>query len=222
MEHYMYLTVKAVAAGYILYRVWIILFHGRLFGLWDRIPVRRRVVKTVKETPIPENKTVSRLVGKTQGSYLLDTPPVVDPVPVLPPEPEPDVVGGDEDADDFEVGQTTVAERPPDNELYDYDDKLPPASMDYSTGLTYEQLSEAVAFMSAPTEDDEAMMRTAETMLSIRNTDVFEIIEREISSSDAIGRLFNECLDGNGERLPKRKSKMMGGEVASFDFDKYI
>ena len=54
MEYYINLTVRAVAAGYILYRVWIILFRERLFGLWDRIHVRRRVVKTVKETPIPE------------------------------------------------------------------------------------------------------------------------------------------------------------------------
>lgn len=220
MEYYINLTVRAVAAGYILYRVWIILFRERLFGLWDRIHVRRRVVKTVKETPIPEKDSSSRLVGKTQGNYLPDTPPVIDPVPVLPPEPEPDVVGGGEDAEDFEVGQTAAVVRPSDEELYDYDDKLPPASTDYSTGLTFEQLSDAVAFMSAPTDDDEAMMRTAETMLSIRNTDVFEIIEREISSSEAIGRLFNECLDGNGERLPKRKSKMMA--QINFDIDMFI
>lgn len=220
MGYYFYLAVRFAAAGYILYRIWGILFRDRLFGLWDRIPVRKPVVKKVKEPVIPEKGERARLVGKTQGGYMEAPPPVADPVPVLPPEPEPAIVGKDEDAVDFEVGQPP--ERPSDEELYDYDDKLPPISSDYSTGLLYEQLSDAVAFMASPTDDDEAMMRTAETLSTIRNSDVFELIEREVSSTEAIGRLFAECLDANGERLPRRRSKMTGPELSDFDFGKYI
>ncbi len=218
MEYYFYLAVRLAAAGFILYKVWILLFRDRLFGLWDRIPIRAPRAKNKPKPSAFARKGGIRLVGEAHGGYLAGPAPALDPVPIILAALEDYAVGEDID-EEFEVGP--AMERPSDEELYGAGNEQPRV-MDYSTGRTYEQLTEAVEFMAAPVEDDEVMMRTAETLSLMRGSDLLEFIEREVSSTYAIGLLMADCLDENGERLPKRKSKTAADQLASFDIEKYI
>ena len=80
----------------------------------------------------------------------------------------------------------------------------------------------AAKYVAAPVEDEEMMMRTAETLSVIRGSDLFELIERQVGNTGIVGRLMAECLDENGYRLPQRKPLMPEERIASFDIGKYI
>ncbi len=218
MEPWIYFAVRLAAAVYILYKVWDVLFNKRLYGLWERIPVRRPTPKKEKKPSVATVKKTSRLVGEAHGGYLAGPAPALDPVPVIPVAPEDGTVDEDPEAE-FEIGPDV--ERPSDEELYGAGYEYPPVT-DISTGRTYEQLTEAVEFIAAPVEDDEKMMRTAATLSLIRGSELFEFIEREVSSTDAIGRIMAECLDENGEILPRRRSKLAEEQLASFDIEQYL
>jgi hypothetical protein len=217
MERYVYLAVRVIAATYLMYKVWKVLFKKRLFGMWDRIPVHRPRNQSEARSSVPAHKDTARLVGRAHGSYLAAPAPALEPVPVIPVAPEPD---SDAEPDDqFEVGPDMG--RPSDEELYGSGNEQPQVT-DFSTGRTYEQLTEAVDYIAAPVEDDEIMMRTAETLSMIRGSDLFEFIELQVGDTDLIGRIMADCLDGNGKRLPKRRSKMTGTGLISFDIGNYV
>ena len=216
METYIHPAVKIVAAVYILYRVWIILFRGRLFGLWDRIPVRQKPKKTTAAS------RKQGVVGKTETSYLAEDPrakPQPTPVPDTPavePEPEEDF-DTEPDPSDFVIENRPT---PTEDEFEMPEDNGPAPELDYSSGLTFEQLREVIGFMAAPTPDEDMKTRTAETLMSIRHTDVFSFIESEVTSTDAIGRLFEECLDETGQVLAGRRAKST--PLKEFDIDRYV
>jgi hypothetical protein len=212
MEPYLYLAVRLAAAAYLIYKVWEVLFKKRLFGVWDRIPVRKPRAKSEASPSAPARRGAARLVGRAHGSYLVAPAPVLEPVPVEP-------VADDEPDEQFEVG--TGMERPSDEELYGAGNEQPRVT-DFSTGRTYEQLAEAVDYIAAPVEDDEVMMRTAETLGLIRGSDLFEFIELQVGDTDLIGRLMDDCLDESGARLPRRKSKIAQEALTSFDVGKYV
>ncbi len=217
MEAYLYLAVKIAAAEYILYKVWLMLFRDRLFGLWDRISVRRTWdTKGPEPAATPTGRKSVSLVGQARGGYL-EAPVVLAPIPLSPVEETAEE--DDEPEEDFEVGPDV--ERPSNRELYGEGNEYPQV-MDYSTGRTYEQLMEAATYFAAPVEDEEMMMRTAETLSVIRGSDLFELIERQVGNTGIVGRLMAECLDENGYRLPQRKPLMPEERIASFDIGKYI
>lgn len=208
-----HLAVKCAAAGYLLYKLWIILFRHKLYGLWERIPVKQPCTAT-KDKPAKDRRKAriaARVVGKSKTERLAK--PVKGAVL---PIPDASVIVDDTE-EDFEVGPDV--ELPSNEELYGAGNAYPKVA-DSSTGLTYEQLAETIAYVAAPVEDDERMMRAAEALSLMRGTDLFDIIEREVSNTYAIGRLMDDCLDGNGDRLPKRKSKAAG--LDGFSIEAYV
>jgi hypothetical protein len=208
-----HLAVKIAATGYLLYKLWIIVFRYKLFGLWERIPLRQPKQKEPTQK-IPREPKTAKVVGKTKTEYIDN--PVIEAIPLVPVEPETDNVADEE----FEVGPNP--ERPSDEELYGADNVYPPVT-DYSTGLTFEQLAEAIEYVSDPVEEEnEKMMRAAETLSKLRGSDLFELIEREVSNTEAIGRLMDDCLDSNGERLPIRKSKGSAARLSEFSIETYV
>ncbi len=209
-------AVKIAAAVYILYKIWLLLFRDRLFGLWDRIFLRKASRPKAQEASPPVvNRPVS-LVGPARGGYL--EPPVV--MAPVPPVPAKYTAVNDEVFDvDFETGSDV--EQPSNPELYGAGNEYPQVA-DYSTGRSFDQLMEAFSYVAAPVEDEEMMMRTAETLSIIRDSDLFEMMERQAGYTDIIGRLMAECLDENGNRLPKRKPLIPEDRPAFFDVDKYI
>jgi hypothetical protein len=222
MEHYFYLAVKIAAAEYILYKVWLLLFRDRLFGLWDRIPVREPRTKTGTKSTAPVRKNIVHVVGRAQGSYIEDPAPPMPPVPVIPVVPE--VAGGGNDiqedqGEQFEVGPSI--ERPSDAELYGAGNEQPQVT-DFSTGWTYEQLTDAVSFAAAPVNDEQRMVRAAETFMLLRGSDLFDVIQRDIGNAGSVDRVIAECFDPDGNRLPRRKSGFTARQLAAFDAGDYI
>lgn len=222
MENYAYTAVRALAATYLFYRLFIILFRERLFGIWDRIPVREKKKKLKKE-PSERPSKKRKVVGPTDTTLLPD-PLAVEKKPVMEEPLEPsDYIGEDPGLEpEVPVIKLSISVRVPDEELEDDDEERPLPDPEFSTGLTYEQIVEAVDYVSAPTDNDEVMMRSAKTLSSIRNSEVFDFIEKEVSNTEALEELFAECLDGNGEPLPRRRSKMNEEDLASFDINRFV
>ncbi len=219
MEHYFYLAVRLIVAGYILYKVWVLLFRDRFFGLWDHIPVRAPRAKSEAKPAVPARKGAARLVGRAHGTYLADPAPALPPVPVIPVEPEGGAGVDDGSEEQFDVGP--AMERPSDEELYGTGNEQPQVA-DYSTGWTYEQLTDAVAYASNPVDDEERMVRAAETFMRLRGSDLFDVIQRDAGNAGSVDRVIAECFDPDGERLPRRKSGFSAQQLAAFDSRNYI
>ncbi len=219
MEHYFYLAVRLAVAGYILYKVWVLLFRDRLFGLWDRIPVRKPRNEREAKPSAPARKGAAQVVGRARGTYLANPAPALEPIPLVPVGPETDDTDEGQD-EDFEIGPDM--DRPSDEELYGAGNEQPRVT-DYSTGWTFEQLTDAVAYAANPVEDDEdRKVRAAETFMLLRGTDLFDVIQRDVGNEGGVDRVIAECFDANGERLPRRKLPFSAERLAAFDSGNYI
>lgn len=205
MEHYFYLAVRVAVAGYILYKVWGLLFRDRLFGLWERIPVRAPRTKSKAKPSAPARKEAAQVVGRARGTYLVNPAPALEPIPLVPVEPEPDGDTYEGQDEDFEIGPDM--DRPSDEELYGAGNEQPRVT-DFSTGRTYEQLVEMLDYLTSPARNDDLINRT----------DMIKFTELQVGRTNAVGRLMAAGMDGNGESLPKQRSKM---ELASFDIGNY-
>lgn len=229
VETYIHFTVRLLVCGYVLYRVWIIVFNQKLFGLWDRIPVR-----SPKDTPKPfitvvTEKDLSDVVGKTTVVYLED-PELAAKVPVRTEKLEPsDYIGEEPDISDEEVESelsappVTPEEIQEEQERFEMADDLAPAlDPDFSTGLTYEEMANAVGVLTDATTDEQKIIDAAKTIHNIKDTDLYEFITHQVSNQDNVESLMRDCLDEGGNPLPRRRSKNSIERIKSFDMKKYI
>ena len=229
MEAYLYFTVKLAVFGYVLYRIWIILFKERLFGLWDRIPVHAKkdftepVIETVKE------KGATDVVGKTTVVYLED-PELAAKVPAhsekLEPSgfigEEPDISGDDVESD-LQTKNLTREEMLEEQERFETADDLAPGiDPDFSTGLTYEQMANAIGVLTVSTDNEQQIIEAAKTIHSIKDTDLFEFFTNQVSNLDNVEKLMSDCLDDDGTPLPVRKSKRNIDNLKSFKMNRYV
>jgi hypothetical protein len=228
-EIYIHFTVKLLACGYILYRCWIIIFKENLFGIWDKIPVRP--AKDVPEPVIAQitEKEVSEVVGKTTFVYLED-PELAAKVPAhsekLEPSgfigEEPDISNEDVESE-LSAPPVTPEEIQEEQERFNVmDDPAPVPDPDFSTGLTYEEMANAVGVLTDATTDEQKIIDAAKTIHNIKDTDLYEFITHQVSNLDNVEKLMNDCLDDNGTPLTVRKSKRNPEEMRSFDLGKYV
>ena len=229
MEAYMHFTVKVVVCGYFFYRVWIILFKERLFGFWDKIPVR-----PPKGTPEPEiiivtERKVNDVVGKTTIIYL-DDPERAAKVPAHSEKLEPsDFIGEEDDISDDDVESDfssktlTPEEMQEEQERFDaQEDLAPELDPDFSTGLTFEQMANAVGVLTVSTDNEQQIIDAATTIHRIKDTDLYEFFTNQVSNQDNVEKLMNDCLNDDGTPLPERKSKRSGDGLKSFSLNKYV
>ena len=229
METYLHFAVKLTVCTYVLYRVWVILFNERLFGLWNRIPVR-----PPKGTPEPVIMVVSAkenpdVVGKTTIVYLED-PELAAKVPTRSEKLEPtDFIGEEPDisSDDVESDLSSEAKKPEEileeKERFEVmDDLAPGLDPDFSTGLTYEEMANAIGVLTVSTDNEKQIIEAAKTIHSIKDTDLFEFFTNQVSNLDNVEKLMSDCLDDNGTPLSVRKSKRNVDDIKSFDLNKYV
>ncbi|MDL2230201.1 DUF4122 domain-containing protein [Alistipes sp. OttesenSCG-928-L06] len=208
------MAVRLAAAGYLLYRLWIVLFRGRVAEFWKRIPVRE------KKKPSKASEPIRHIPGPVVGAtnvIILDDPKAGPPV-VATTELEPTgFIGSDEpiDPDDIEVNQV---ELPTDEELYADN----PADPDLSSGLTFDQIGEAVNVLTETVTDEDARTRAAGTLYKLQNTDIFDFITSEVSDAVTIEALIKDCLDDAGEPLPGKVGRIEDVRLKGFDIDKYV
>jgi hypothetical protein len=228
-ENYIHFTVRLLACGYILYRCWIIVFNKNLFGIWDKIPVR-----PPEDTPEPviavvTEKEVSEVVGKTAFVYLED-PELAAKVPAYSEKLEPSgFIGEEPDISDDDVESDLSAEPETQEEVLEererselMDDPAPGFDPDFSTGLTYEEMANAVGVLTVAADNEKQIIEAATTIHRIRDTDLFEFFTNQVSNLDNVEKLMRDCLDDDGKPLAVRKSKRMTEGMESFDMGKYV
>lgn len=229
METYIHYIIRLAVCGYVLYRIWIILFGRRLFGLWDKIPMR-----PPKGTPEPARtavteKEMTNVVGKTMVVYL-DDPELAAKVPAHSEKLEPSgFIGEEPDIPDDEV-ESYLSARPetPEEVLEEQerfevmDDPAPGLDPDFSTGLTFEEMANAVGVLTVATDNEKQIIEAAKTIYSIRSTDLFEFFTKEVSNLDNVEKLMSDCLNDDGTPLAVRRSKRVPEDMKPFDLNKYV
>lgn len=229
METYFHFAVRLTVCGYVLYKVWGIVFNRRLFGLWERIPVR-----PPKDAPEPiitvvTEKDLSDVVGKTTIIYLED-PELAAKVPAHTEKLEPsDFIGEEPEISDDDVDSqlsapaVTPEEIREEQERFEMTDDLATAlDPDFSTGLTYEEMANAVEVLTVATDNERQIIEAAKTIHRLKDTDLFEFITKQVSNLENVESLLRDCLDDNGTPLRVRKSKRNPEEMKSFDLGKYV
>jgi hypothetical protein len=229
METYIHFTVKVVVCGYVFYKVWIILFKERFFGFWDKIPVHPPKGTPEPEVAIVTERKVNDVVGKTMIIYL-DDPEKAAKVPVQSEKLElSGFIGEEDDISDDDVESElsskplTPEEMQEEQERFDEQEDLKPElDLDFSTGLTFEQMANAVGVLTVSTDNEQQIIEAATTIHRIKDTDLFEFFTNQVSNLDNVEKLMNDCLDDDGAPLPERKSKRGGDNLNSFSLNKYV
>lgn len=170
-------------------KLWDLLFRERFRGLWERIFATLPAPKSAPIEVSPPPKTVIGYADQT---------PVADPrkpVPIGSIDLEPTgYIGQEEPSSPEDVDAPEPSYIPTEDEL----DIPPPDNNAISSGLTFEELSNATDVLSENTADPDRRTKAAKTLYDIRNTEIMEFMLREVCSADAIENLFKECLNGDG------------------------
>lgn len=217
--NWIYFAVRVGCTLYLLYRLWDALFRQRLFGIWNRLleaePPATQTAEKTKDPELSDND----VLGKTHLVYLED-PEVAATIPMrsedLPPS---DFIGEEEDiltdAVEDTLSNTSAITPPSDKELYE-DAEPTPLDTEFSRGLTYDEISNAVGVLMTATPDADKTFAAAQTIFNLKNTDLFEFFTMQVSNTAAVERLLAECLDNTGQPLPTRKF------VEDFQWEIYV
>lgn len=238
MESPFYLAVRLVVAGYVLYKVWLLLFDRKLYGFWDWAfrnaanHTHRPATAAAKEIGTGESISEAAndradVVGRTHTVYLED-PRTVSTVPTMSQPLESSGFIGEETetkAEEIDASLAPPSERetPEDTEdLNEPDGSCMPPDDDFPTCLTYQQMEEAMDVLAGATADEKKVLRAAEAIYSVKNTDLFELFTRQAGSTQAVEALLADYLDESGEPLPESRRKPARDRVAGFDMRKYV
>lgn len=237
MEQTFYMTVRVVVAVYVLYRLYVVGYKKQFYGIWEYLPALReyllakreqKKVETRKPEPLLEAKPSSSVIGKTTVIYLED-PAIVTVAPEFTVQLETTgYIGEEEDVSPDEVESELIPslEKVLDKEeLYErLDENAPGEDPELSTGLTYQQLSQAVDVLSSSSlesKKDEEIIEVARTLYAIRGTDMFQFFASQVGNTAMIEQILEECLDGDGQPLLKRKRKILGTDI-QFSMDQFV
>ncbi|MBF0651555.1 DUF4122 family protein [Dysgonomonas sp. GY75] len=169
------------------------------------------------------------MVGKTRLVYLED-PGLAAKVPAYSEKLEPSgFIGEEPEISDDDVESDLSPEPKTPEEILEgqerfeaMDDLAPGLDPDFSSGLTYEEMVNAVGVLTVATDDERQIIEAAKTIHRIRDTDLFEFFTNQVSNLDNVEQLMNDCLDDNGKPLMVRKSKKVPEDMGSFDMGKYV
>lgn len=221
--NWIYFAVRVGCALYLLYRLWNALFRQRLFGIWDCLSdVQPPVIQnTEKEKPAAQSD--NEVLGKTHIIYLED-PEIAATIPMrsedLPPS---DFIGEEEeipaDAVEYTLSGASSTAPPDEEELYE-DGEPTPLDEEFSRGLTYDEISNAVGALTTAAPDADKALAAARTIFNLKNTHLFEFFTTQVSNSVAIENLLTECLNSDGQPLLTRKSST--DKVADFHWKRYV
>ncbi len=212
IETYLYPTVKIVGVAYLIYRVWVIVFRYRLFGLWDRLFAKPGTRMPRKEEKVTAAHRAVSVMGPAKHVILTD-PRKREPEPVATTDLEQTGYIGEQEpvtADDVEIPEPPYI--PSEDEL----DIPPPDDNAMSSGLSFEDLNNTVDVLKNGTRDEVRLVKAAKTAYDIQDTEIMDILVREVCGADDIESLITGCLDPDGIPLKKRSA------VAGFRIEDYV
>ena len=225
ISEWFYFTVRVGCTLYLLYRLWDALFRQRLFGIWDRLlEAEPPAAQTAEKTKVPEQSD-GDVLGKTHLVYLED-PEAAATTPMRSEDlPSSDFIGEEEeipeDAVEDALSDASSAAPPSEEELYE-DAEQTPLDTEFSRGLTYDEISNAVGVLKTATADADKALAAARTIFNLKNTDLFEFFMTQVSNAEAIDKLLAESLDGNGLPLSPKCSTSVNPNLADFNWDHFV
>ena len=90
---------------------------------------------------------------------------------------------------------------------------------DFDKSLTYEDMNNLVDVLNSDNPDEQKSIRAASTIHhKLANTVILDFLVNKVSNENKVNLLLQECLDTNGNPLPKRRKI---SKVKSFDINKY-
>ena len=90
---------------------------------------------------------------------------------------------------------------------------------DFDKSLTYEDMNNLVDVLNSDNPDEQKSIRAASTIHhKLANTVILDFLVNKVSNENKVNLLLQECLDTNGNPLPKRRKT---SKVKSFDINKY-
>lgn len=221
--NWIYFAVRIGCTLYLLYRLWDALFRQRLFGIWNHLfDMRQAVIHDIEKLP---DQSYDDVLGKTHLVYLED-PEAAATVPMrsedLPPS---DFIGEEEeiptDAVEDTLSDASVMTPPSAEELYE-DTERAPLDTEFSRGLTYDEISNAVGVLKTATTDVDKTLAAARTIFNLKNTDLFEFFTTQVSNAEAIDKLLADSLDDNGLPLSPKRSSSANPNLADFNWDHFV
>ena len=91
--------------------------------------------------------------------------------------------------------------------------------LDFDKSLTYEDMNNLVDGLNSDNSDEQKSIRAASTIHhKLANTVILDFLVNKVSNEDKVNLLLQECLDANGNPLPKRRK---ASKIKSFDINKY-
>lgn len=218
-REWFYFAVKAACFAYLAWRLWNALFRRQLFGIWARLFELRKLQNDVDSVSSEEGSEAT-VLGRTNFVYL-EAPAEEAVVPERSEElPRNDLTNEEHDvsADDVEssLANDAVAMPPSEEELYDDEHETAPLDAEFSRGMTFNEIANAVEVLSTTTEDRAKTLAAAQTIFNLKNTELFEFFTTQVSNTAAVDRLLAECLDNTGQPLSTLKS------VTDFQWERYV
>jgi|GEM_PF-6370107 len=221
MEQIFYWIVKTLSAGYILYKIFRFLFGEKVKNRWRFLTPKAQEKKEQEKPKSTPKQTTYSIVGKSHTVYL-EEPPKEKPLEPVFSEDLQQVSAYEEEADissddvenDLTEGILSEEER---FTLLD----IEPDSEAISTGMTYEQISQALEVIQGKNTGDSDKSAVARILYEVQGSELFDFLTAQAENEAIIERLLKENLDETGEILPKSRKKN-GKEIEKFDLEKYV
>jgi hypothetical protein len=223
MENLVYLIIKGLSVIYLLHRVFRFISGKHVEKFW-RFLTPENPVKEKAPVPIPETVPYN-MVGKSQTVYLEEPPKEqVKSVDLLfsedlhqasSYEEEPDITDNDVDdnlnEDSFsEADRFLPLDADPDN-----------GDFPSSTGMTYEQISQALEVVQGRQTDDAGWQAAARILYEVQGSDLFNFLTAQAENEAIVEKLIKENLDDRSETIPENINKKRR-KTEEFDMDKYV
>jgi hypothetical protein len=211
----MYVIVKAVAAVYILYKLWMLLIVRKANGFWSFV-TPKAVKRSVREVSVEKEATQAScsVIGKSHTVAVTG-------------QAAQDFIGEEPDIDPEEVAcELNPRAALEEEDLFIPAESSPGASGDFSTGVTFGELSEAAEVVRAVCPEDlpqDKRVAAAHTLYEVRQTDMYAFFATQLSNTAAVERLMKECLDGDGmPRENPRPGSRRNSFPGDFNIDSFV
>ncbi|MDR1717667.1 MAG: DUF4122 domain-containing protein [Prevotella sp.] len=229
MEQFIYLIVKGASAAYILYKVYRLLSGKRATDFWQYIMPEAKEGGKQAAPQAKAEPEASSIVGKSQTVYLAELPKaeatVIKPAfsedllqaPAY--EEEPDIT-----ADDVYDSLNSS----PDDEILPQEERLMPLDTEpegeaVSTGMTFEQISQALDVVRGRRTDEAGKASAAHILYETAGSDVFDFLAAQAENEAIIEKLLKESLDAGGASSPENKHiQSQRRDMEEFDMGRYV
>ena len=182
-------------------------------------PIQAEALQKVDESP-PIDDDPNEVMGKSNIIYYED----VNAARTIPTHslelkqvelPVDKDINPDDVEDNFEPQKGLTEEER--RELMEPEGVIP--DPDFDKSLTYEDMNNLVDVLNSDNPDEQKSIRAASTIHhKLANTVILDFLVNKVSNENKVNLLLQECLDTNGNPLPKRRKI---SKVKSFDINKY-